>query len=211
VLVAELGAEPGAELRELHRQILATGPVLAGARPGPVVPRELPGPVRQFTGRAAELAGLTAMLEQAGAQGPRTLVVSAIAGTAGVGKTALAMQWAHQLADRFPDGQLQVNLRGYDPGQPMSTADALAGFLRSLGMAERDIPAETQERAARYRSLLAGRRMLIMIDNAADAERPGQRLPGHRRRRAGAQSLASPRRHPDLGPGHGRLTSGTGG
>jgi DNA-binding SARP family transcriptional activator/tetratricopeptide (TPR) repeat protein len=193
VLVDELGAEPGAELRELQRQILATGPVLtgpesgrlppggarpAGARPGPVVPRELPGPVPQFVGRAAELADLTGMLEQASAQRPRTVVISAIAGMAGVGKTALAMQWAHEVADRFPDGQLHVNLRGYDPGRPMSAADALAGFLRSLGVAEQDIPAETAERAARYRSLLAGRRMLIMIDNAGDAEQVRPLLPG---------------------------------
>jgi DNA-binding SARP family transcriptional activator/uncharacterized protein HemY len=193
VLVAELGAGPGAELRELHRQILTTDPVLAGpesgrlppgggrpagARPGPVVPRELPGPVSQFVGRAAELADLTGMLERASAQRPQTLVISAIAGMAGVGKTALAMQWAHQVAERFPDGQLHVNLRGYDPGQPMSAADALAGFLRSLGVAERDIPAQTRERAARYRSLLAGQRMLIVIDNAADVEQVRPLLPG---------------------------------
>ena len=193
VLVAELGAEPGAELRELHRQILTTDPVLAGpesgrlppgggrpagARPGPVVPRELPGPVSQFVGRAAELADLTGMLERASAQRPQTLLISAIAGMAGVGKTTLAMHWAHQVAERFPDGQLHVNLRGYDPGQPMSAADALAGFLRSLGVAERDIPAQTRERAARYRSLLAGRRMLIVIDNAADVEQVRPLLPG---------------------------------
>src|SRR5215831_5084745 len=193
VLVDELGAEPGAELRQLHRQILTAGPVLAspecghlppggarpaGARPGPGAPRELPGPVPQFVGRAAELASLTGMLERASAQQPRNLLISAIAGMAGVGKTALAMQWAHQGADRFPDGQLHVNLRGYDPGQPMSAAEALAGFLRSLGVAEQDIPAEIAERAARYRSLLAGRRMLIMIDNAGDAEQVRPLLPG---------------------------------
>jgi DNA-binding SARP family transcriptional activator/Tfp pilus assembly protein PilF len=193
VLVDELGTEPGEELRELHQQILNAGPVLtgpgsgplppgearsAGARPEPVAPRELPGPVPQFVGRTAELAHLTGMLEQAIAHRPRTLVISAIAGMAGVGKTALAIQWAHQEADRFPDGQLYVNLRGYDPGQPMSAADALAGFLRSLGVAEPDIPAGTGERAARYRSLLAGRQMLIMIDNARDVEQVRPLLPG---------------------------------
>jgi DNA-binding SARP family transcriptional activator/tetratricopeptide (TPR) repeat protein len=202
VLVAELGAEPGPELRELQRQILRARPVLAGPEYGrlapggahPVgagagagqggkggkgpVPRELPGPVPQFAGRAAELADLTGMLEPASAQRPRTLLISAIAGMPGVGKTALAMQWAHQVADRFPDGQLHVNLRGYHPGQPMPAADALAGFLRSLGAAERDIPAGTEERAARYRSLLAGRRMLIVIDNASDAEQVRPLLPG---------------------------------
>jgi DNA-binding SARP family transcriptional activator/Tfp pilus assembly protein PilF len=194
VLVDELGTEPGAELRELHRQVLTAGPTLAGSklgrlspggggpaggRPEPVVPRELPGPVPQFVGRAAELADLAGMLDRAGAQRPRTLVISAIAGTAGVGKTALAMQWAHQVADRFPDGQLHVNLRGYDPGQPVSAADALAGFLRSLGVAEQDIPAEAGERAARYRSLLARRRMLILIDNARDVEQVRPLLPGN--------------------------------
>jgi tetratricopeptide (TPR) repeat protein len=143
-----------------------------------MVPRELPGPVRQFVGRAAELADLTGMLERDSAQRSRTLVISAIAGMAGVGKTALAMQWAHQVADRFPDGQLHVNLRGYDPGPPISAADALAGFLRSLGVAEQEIPAEAEERAARYRSLLAGRRMLIMIDNAGDVEQVRPLLPG---------------------------------
>jgi DNA-binding SARP family transcriptional activator len=195
VLVDELGAEPGAELRQLHRQVLTTEPVLASpgsgplplplpgtgppsARPGPAVPRELPGPVPQFVGRGAELAELTAMLEQANAQRPQALVISAIAGMAGVGKTALATQWAHQLADRFPDGQLHVNLRGYDPGPPVPPADALAAFLRSLGVAEHGIPAETGERAARYRSLLAGRRILIMIDNARDVEQVRPLLPG---------------------------------
>jgi len=188
LLIAELGAEPGAELSELHRQILTTGPVQAGpesghlvpggASPSAVVPQELPGPVAQFAGRAAELAELTGMLALASAEGPRTLIVAAISGMAGAGKTALALQWAHQVADRFPDGQLHVNLRGYDPGQPMSAGDALAGFLRSLGVAERDIPAETAERAARYRSLVAGRRMLIMIDNAGDAEQVRPLLPG---------------------------------
>jgi DNA-binding SARP family transcriptional activator/tetratricopeptide (TPR) repeat protein len=186
VLVAELGTEPGDELRELHRRILGAGPVQlpwrgarpAGGEPGPVVPRELPAPVPQFVGRSAELADLTGMLERASAQRPQTLVISAIAGMAGVGKTALATRWAHQIASRFPDGQLHVNLRGYDPGQPVLAAAALAGFLRSLGVAERDIPADVAERAARYRSLLAGRRMLIMIDNAADAGQVRPLLPG---------------------------------
>ena len=192
VLAEELGTEPGAELRELHRQILTAGPLLAGPEPfhsppgsagpavapQPVLPRELPAPVPHFVGRSAELADLTGMLERASTRTPPTLVISAIAGMAGVGKTALAMQWAHQVADRFPDGQLHVNLRGYDPGQPMSPADALAAFLRSLGVAEQDIPAETAERAARYRSLLASRRMLIMIDNAAEEAQVRPLLPG---------------------------------
>jgi DNA-binding SARP family transcriptional activator/Tfp pilus assembly protein PilF len=193
LLVAELGAEPGTELRELHQHILTTGQVMTGPQSGrlapgaapsagtgdrPVVPRELPGTVPQFVGRAAELADLTGRLEPATAQRLGTLLISAIAGMPGVGKTALAMQWAHQVADRFPDGQLHVNMRGYHPGPPRPAADVLAGFLRSLGVAEQDIPAGTEERAARYRSLLAGRRMLVVIDNATDAEQIRPLLPG---------------------------------
>ena len=93
--------------------------------------------------------------DRADASAPGTVVISAIGGTAGVGKTALALYWARQVADRFPDGQLYVNLRGYDPEQPLLAADALAGFLRTLGVPGQDIPAELDERAARYRSLLA--------------------------------------------------------
>lgn len=95
-----------------------------------------------------------------------------------MGKTALAVYWAHQIAGRFPDGQLYVNLRGFDPGQPMTAADALAGFLHALGVPGQDIPVDEQERAARYRSLLAGRRMLIVADNAGDVEQVRPLLPG---------------------------------
>jgi len=116
-------------------------------------------------------------VEQAG-QTPGTVVISAIGGTAGVGKTALAVHWAHQVAGRFPDGQLYVNLRGYDPGQPMPAADALAGFLRALGVPGQDIPADEDERAARYRSLLAGRRVLVVLDNAGSVEQARPLLPG---------------------------------
>jgi len=138
-------------------------------------PRQLPPVVAQFTGRAAELAALTRILDD-GAAG--TVVISAIGGTAGVGKTALAIQWAHQAGDRFPDGQLYVNLRGYDPDRPMPPSDALAGFLRALGVGGQDIPPEEDERAARYRSLLAGRRVLVVLDNAGSAEQVRPLLPG---------------------------------
>ena len=111
------------------------------------------------------------------------VVISAIAGTAGVGKTALAVHCAHRAAERFPDGQLYVNLRGYDLEQPIPAADALAGFLRALGVAAQDIPPEADERAALYRSLLAGRRMLVAAGQRrvggagapAAAGRPGLR------------------------------------
>jgi DNA-binding SARP family transcriptional activator/Flp pilus assembly protein TadD len=185
VLVDELGAEPGTELRKLHQQILAADAALApresarldagGTRP--VVPRELPATVQHFAGRTAEMAELTGLLGRP-EEPPGTVVISAVGGTAGVGKTALAVHWAHRVAQRFPDGQLYVNLRGYDPAQPMPAADALAGFLRSLGVAGQDIPADVGERAARYRSLLADKRMLIVLDNAGSAEQVRPLLPG---------------------------------
>jgi DNA-binding SARP family transcriptional activator/Flp pilus assembly protein TadD len=186
ILVEELGAEPGAELRELHQQMLTASPALAAKPPAPltpggsaaITPRELPAPAAHFVGRADELATLARLLDRSGDQGPGMIVVSAIGGTAGVGKTALAVHWAHQVAARFPDGQLYVNLRGYDPGQPVTAGEALAGFLRSLGLAGRDIPAEEAERAARYRSLLAGRRMLVVLDNAGSVEQVRPLLPG---------------------------------
>jgi tetratricopeptide (TPR) repeat protein len=147
-------------------------------------PSQLPANVDQFTGRRRELANLDRILAEAIKQtgeavGESTAVVIAvIAGTAGVGKTALALRWAHQIRSRYPDGQLYVNLRGYDPEQPMSAADALAGFLRALGVAEQEISLEIEERAAAYRSLLTGRRVLIVLDNAATVEQVRPLLPG---------------------------------
>jgi DNA-binding SARP family transcriptional activator/Tfp pilus assembly protein PilF len=190
VIADQLGADPGPDLQQLHRRLLAgePQPSAAGlARPSangrapsaataqPVAPRQLPGGVRHFTGRMAELRRLSGLLEESSG---RAVVISAIAGTAGVGKTALAVHWARQVADRFPDGQLYVNLRGHDPGQPMPPADALAGFLRALGVPGQDIPPELEERAARYRSLLAGRRMLVLLDNAGEVEQVRPLLPG---------------------------------
>jgi tetratricopeptide (TPR) repeat protein len=104
--------------------------------------------------------------------------IAVLAGTAGVGKTALAVRWARRAAAAFPDGQLYVNLRGYDPGAPVTPADALAGFLRALGAAADDIPAGEDERAAAYRSLLDGRRVLVVLDNAASVQQARPLLPG---------------------------------
>jgi DNA-binding SARP family transcriptional activator len=186
VLIEELGTEPGSELRTLQQQILTGDPALELPQPAvthPVsvpseVPRQLPGPVPQFVGRSLELGALTRLLDEASHAAPATVVISAIGGTAGVGKTALAVCWAHQVVKQFPDGQLYVNLRGYDPGQPMPAADALAAFLRSLGVAGQDIPAEIEERAAKYRSLLAGKHALIVLDNASGVEQVRPLLPG---------------------------------
>jgi tetratricopeptide (TPR) repeat protein/transcriptional regulator with XRE-family HTH domain len=150
------------------------------------VPAQLPGDVGAFTGRRAELARLDTLLTAADNARPgaasRTsataVVISAVSGTAGVGKTALALHWAHRVAARFPDGQLYVNLRGYDPQQPLDPADVLTQFLHALGVAGDDVPADRDERAARYRTELAGRRMLIVVDNAATVEQVRPLLPG---------------------------------
>jgi DNA-binding SARP family transcriptional activator/Flp pilus assembly protein TadD/DNA-binding XRE family transcriptional regulator len=185
----QLGVRPGAELAEAHAQVLSQQiPAARASRatrsPGPVAasrdaPRQLPGAVANFTGRTAELAVLDGLLDGAAQKAPGTIVISAVGGTAGVGKTALVVHWAHRVADQFPDGQLYVNLRGYDPAQPVRPTDALAGFLRSLGVAGQDIPEEEAERAARYRSLLAGQRMLVVLDNAGSAEQVRPLLPGN--------------------------------
>jgi transcriptional regulator with XRE-family HTH domain/Tfp pilus assembly protein PilF len=143
-----------------------------------VVPRQLPGAVRDFVGRAGEMTVLSGLLKHAAEAGPGTVLISAIGGTPGVGKTAIAVHWAHRVASQFPDGQLFVNLRGYDQGQQMSAGDALAAFLRALGMAAEDIPDGTDERAAAYRSLLAGRRVLVVLDNAHDVAQVRPLLPG---------------------------------
>ncbi|HEV2451155.1 MAG TPA: tetratricopeptide repeat protein [Streptosporangiaceae bacterium] len=142
-----------------------------------IVPRQLPATIRHFVGRAAELATLTRLLGELDGTGG-AVAISAVGGTAGVGKTALAVRWAHLVADRFPDGQLYVNLRGYDPDQPVAAADALAGFLRALGVPGQDIPPTEDERAAQYRTLLAGRRVLVILDNASGVEQVRPLLPG---------------------------------
>jgi DNA-binding SARP family transcriptional activator/tetratricopeptide (TPR) repeat protein len=186
ILVDELGTEPGAGLRELHRQILTGDPALdpPGPAPGtahsppPMAPRQLPAAVAGFTGRAAELAALARILDEASADSPGTVVISAIGGIAGVGKTALALHWAHQVAGRFADGQLYVNLRGFDPsGVPMAAADAVRGFLDALGVPPDRIPVQAEAQAGLYRSLLADRRMLIVLDNARDEQQVRPLLP----------------------------------
>lgn len=253
ILIEELGAEPGAELREVHQRILAADPGLAASsRPGGivrtrrleagltreqlaelsglsvraishiergttaqpqqssmallevaldltgqdrgdmvsgagqlrpanhdrvVVPRQLPRAVLGFVGRERELTALTKFFNRPEADSD-AIVIVALAGTAGVGKTALALRWAHEIANDYPDGQLFVDLRGYDPGQPVPANDALAGFLRALGIPGQDLPVEPDERSALYRSLVADRRMLIVLDNAGSADQVRPLLPG---------------------------------
>ncbi|MFD6139646.1 tetratricopeptide repeat protein [Promicromonospora sp. NPDC060271] len=207
-LADELGSDPGPELRELHQRILrhdaeqaapdgapdagrsapASGPspapparsASAATADRPPRPAQLPLDVTGFTGRSEDLRRLDELLLPGADDGRagQTVVITAIRGTAGVGKTALAVHWAHGVAHDFPDGQLYVNLRGYDPEQPMRPADALARFLAALGVPERDIPLDDDERAARYRSELADRRMLIVLDNAGSVAQVRPLLPG---------------------------------
>jgi tetratricopeptide (TPR) repeat protein len=142
------------------------------------VPRQLPATVVGFTGRTGQLAELNALLS--GPAPASAVVVSAIGGTAGVGKTALAVHWAHAVADRFPDGQLYVNLRGFDPGgsAPMAPAQAVRGFLDAFGVPTQQIPVTLDAQAGLYRSLLAGRRVLAVLDNARDVDQVRPLLPG---------------------------------
>ena len=209
LLAAELGTDPSRELQELHRRILTDDPALAadsttetgtsfesptasGSTPTPV-PRQLPGAPRWFTGRRAELdmlLGHSAHLPSAAGAGG-VVVVSAIDGMAGVGKTALMVHAAHRLAERFTGGQLFVDLRGHTQGQrPRSAAEALELLLRALAVPPRQIPQDMDERAALYRQRLVGTRTLIVLDNASDEAQIRPLLPGD----AGCLVLVSSRR-----------------
>lgn len=164
-LADELGVEPGQPLRELHERLLDPA-----SRTD--VPRQLPVPAAHFAGRDAELARLTA------AAGGSAVVITAIDGTAGIGKTALAVRWAHMIAERFPDGQLYADLRGFDPSaDPADPADVLAGFLGAFGVPGGGVPVDLPERAGLYRSTVADRRVLVVLDNARDVEQVRPLLP----------------------------------
>jgi tetratricopeptide (TPR) repeat protein len=154
--------------------VLAAGRAMAM----PVTPRQLPPAIPHFIGRQAELESLA---EQAGRTGgaARSMVISVISGTAGVGKTTLAVRLAHDVAARFPDGQLYVNLRGFDPSRrPIQPSTAIRGFLRALAVPAQQIPARLDQQAGMYRSVLAGKRMLLVLDNARDEDQVRPLLPG---------------------------------
>ncbi|WP_109282000.1 AfsR/SARP family transcriptional regulator [Streptomyces orinoci] len=179
----ELGVDPGPQLTEMHQRILQADSELAGmgdseaaADRSWVRPAQLPAAAAHFTGREAALALLRAGL--AGADDGGTMV-SAISGTGGVGKTTLAVQSAQEARERFPDGQLYVDLRGAGPGD-LSPHAVLGSFLRALGVADSMIPESTEERSALYRSLLSERRVLVLLDNARDAAQVRPLLPGTR-------------------------------
>jgi tetratricopeptide (TPR) repeat protein len=153
---------------------------LPGSRSGPAepeladdqVPRQLPTNVRTFVGRQEELDRLHDCTTRNG-----TVVITAIDGTAGIGKTTLALHWAHRVKDDYPDGQLHVNLRGFDAGEPVDAGEVLGGFLQALGVDARSLPAGLDQRAALYRSMLADRRMLVVLDNARSSEHVRPLLP----------------------------------
>lgn len=179
----ELGTDPGAELKDLHMKILTTDPSLeaplrptaappvrpAAAEVSVPVPRQLPPRPSRLAGRETELAALSA-----GA--PRLIVIS---GLGGVGKTSLALHWAHDRLADFPDGQLYVNLNGFDPAIPaVQPHTVVRDFLTALGVDQRAIPSSAEAQVGLYRSLVAGKKMLVLLDNACDTEQVLPLIPG---------------------------------
>jgi DNA-binding SARP family transcriptional activator/tetratricopeptide (TPR) repeat protein len=222
VLAAELGADPGPGLQELHRRLLAgdlpaadpqaghlpaadprAGDLPAAASPqagesgrgaaaaAPTVLRQLPGTAAQFSGRAAELAVVTGLLGAPAGKLPGTVLISAIDGMPGVGKTALAVHVGHQVASRFPDRQLFVDLHGHAPGRPPADpGDVLAALLAADGVDSRYLPPGVDDRAGMWRDRLAGHRVLLILDNAASSAQVAPLLPGS----AGCLVLVTSRR-----------------
>ncbi|MFE0378628.1 BTAD domain-containing putative transcriptional regulator [Streptomyces inhibens] len=190
LLAEELGVSPGAELSAAHTRVLRqelppTGPTPGHGRQtappeslGPFTrPAQLPPGLTVFSGRRAELSSLLDITDStaASAGAPTTVVIN---GMAGIGKTTLAVHWAHAVADRFPDGQLHVELRGFDPARrALDPKEALRGMLAALGMPPRGLPSSLDALAGLYRSLLAGRRVLVLLDDATDAGQVRPLLP----------------------------------
>lgn len=172
----------GHDIGATHVATAAPGiptPTPAPAVPvGPPVPAQLPADVAGFTGRTTSMARLDALLSAAGEGQTAAVAISVIVGAAGVGKTALAVHWAHRVRDQFRDGQLYVDLRGHEPGRAARPIAALAHLLRALGVVPEQVPLEVEAAAGMYRSLLADRRVLVVLDNAASAEQVRPLLPG---------------------------------
>ncbi|MDG6101377.1 tetratricopeptide repeat protein [Dactylosporangium aurantiacum] len=178
LLADELGVEPATALQWLHEAILRSDPTLelvrtTSAHAAAGVPAQLPPDVADFTGRAGELDQLDAILDETA-----TVVITAITGSGGIGKTALAVHWAHRVRDRFPDGQLYLNLHGYSAATPTPPLDALGRLLRDLGVPAEQVPDELDEAIGAYRSLLADRRVLVLLDNANHPDQIRPLLPG---------------------------------
>ncbi len=184
-LAQELGVSPSRQVQQAYLAVLAGDRVLpvsthdatSGRAPALML---LPADIADFTGRARQLQALGDLLAGSDRDGQQAtaVVVLVVTGTAGVGKTALAVHWAHRIADRFPDGQLHIDLRGYARPSPLRPIEALATLLRLLGTPPDQIPVDVAEAAARYRSLLAGRRVLVVVDNAASVDQVRPLLPG---------------------------------
>ncbi|ADD42313.1 AfsR/SARP family transcriptional regulator [Stackebrandtia nassauensis] len=174
----ELGIDPSPDLKALHASILTSQsePGTEAASPSLRVPRELPTDPAAFAGRVAELSELDLLL--AASEATPQPAVGVITGTAGVGKTSLAIHWARRVADDFPDGQLFVNMRGYHPEQALTPQRVLARFLRTLGVRGQDLPEDIDELTAMYRSVMDGRRMLIVLDNVNHSDQARPLLPG---------------------------------
>ncbi|WP_189275553.1 AfsR/SARP family transcriptional regulator [Streptomyces atratus] len=197
-LVEELGIDPAPPLRSLHQQILISDPRLApparDTAPAPAHattthptaahaptthPRQLPAPPPLLAGRDSELVCLDKLLAPQGEPHGGTVLIAVICGTGGVGKTSLALRWAHGWQERFPDGQLFADLQGFTPsGEPADPYAVMRGFLEALGADPGSLPATPQAQAALYRSLTAGRRLLIVLDNARDTDQAVPLLPG---------------------------------
>ncbi|MFE9774028.1 BTAD domain-containing putative transcriptional regulator [Streptomyces sp. NPDC005931] len=205
LLADELGVDPRPGLQELQQRILRADPGLAepsapASEPAvlPVRPAQLPATVPDFTGRACFVRELSEVLESASGSEGRVMAVSALAGIGGVGKTTLAVHVAHEARSAFPDGQLYVDLQGAG-GRAAEPETVLGSFLRALGTADSAIPDSLEERAALYRSVLDGRRVLVLLDNARDAAQVRPLLPGT----AGCAALVTSRmRMVDLAGAH---------
>jgi DNA-binding SARP family transcriptional activator len=185
-LADDLGIDPGPAVRDLESAILRHEPGLDQPQPPPrassaglsgLIPRQLPLDIAGFAGRERHLGDLDGLL--AGLTATPAVVIAVVSGTAGVGKTALAVHWAHDVANRFPDGQLYVNLRGFDPASsPMEPAEAVRGFLDAFGLPAQRLPESLDSQVAMYRSVTAGKRVLVVLDNAADSAQVRPLLPG---------------------------------
>jgi DNA-binding SARP family transcriptional activator/tetratricopeptide (TPR) repeat protein/DNA-binding XRE family transcriptional regulator len=167
----DLGVEPGAEIRAAHLRVLR---VDRADPPSQHVPAQLPAETPGFVGRAAALVRLDELVADVDGRA----VTIAVSGSAGVGKTALAVRWAHRVRSRFPDGQLSINLRGYAVSGPPTAHDVLVRFLHALGVSPDRVPTDSDDAAGLYRTMLTGKRVLVLLDNAATAEQVRPLLPG---------------------------------
>jgi DNA-binding SARP family transcriptional activator/tetratricopeptide (TPR) repeat protein len=176
-LAESLGVDPSPGLRDIHQDILNGPRTMA---PVGTKPRQLPPDIRGFVGRESPLAALGRLLDNLDITGPDfgPIVISAIDGAGGIGKTTLAVHWAHRIKHLFPDGQLYLNLRGYGPSAPLDPRDALEALLDALGVASDRIPRGLSERTALLRSVLDGQRVLVLLDNVKDSEQVRPLLPG---------------------------------